>query len=152
MKKDTGFILLKINNNPTNNLVFDCISKFIDNNPYNQICVFNSVNDRLCDNKVPILHLNQAKFFYGNLVVFDTMSLLFAKNFPNINNIFMYASSVFWSDKSYSRYLNIEELFNLKNIEFIAANQNMNDIFESCWKKPIGICENFNYESLKTII
>jgi hypothetical protein len=152
MKKDTGFVLLKTDNNPTSNVIFKTISSFIADNPYLQILLFNSVNNRVSSDNVPILHLNQAKFFDGNLVIFDTMSLLFAKNFPNIDTIFMYASTLFWSKESYSNYLDIESLFTLKNLEFIASNREMHDIYETCWKKPIGICENFNYETLKTII
>jgi len=152
MKKDTGFVLLKTVNSNTNDIVFNCINKFINDNAEKQICVFNSSNDRVCKEPVPILHLNQAKFFYGNLVIFDTMSLLFAKNFPNIDTIFMYASNIFWSKGSYSMFSNIESLLTTKNLEFIASNQEMYDIYQTCWKKPIGICENFNYESLKKII
>tara|TARA_B100001778_G_C18591856_1_gene632655 strand:+ start:2036 stop:2494 length:459 start_codon:yes stop_codon:yes gene_type:complete len=152
MKEDTGFILLKITNNTTNDVVFSSISKFIKDNPYQQICIFNSSNDRICNELVPIVHLNQAKFFNGNLVVFDTMSLLFAKNFPNIKTIFMYASDIFWSKNSYSSYKNIESLFKLSNLEFIASNQETYDVYQTCWKKPIGICENFNYEKLKKLI
>lgn len=152
MTEDTGFMLLKIVNNTTNDVVFNCVSKFITDNPYKQICVFNSSNDRVCKELVPIVHLNQAKFFHGNLVVFDTMSLLLAKNFPNIKNIFMYASNVFWSKDSYSSYKNIESIFKISNLEFIASSQETYDIYQTCWKKPIGICENFNYEKLKKLI
>ncbi len=152
MKKDTGFTLLKIDNNTTNNVIFKCISKFIEDNPYQQAIVFNSSNNRICHDQVPILHLNQAKFFRGNLVIFDTMSLLFAKNFPNLDTIFMYCANTFWSDRSYSRYSYIESLFTLDNLEFIASNKKMYDIYKTCWKEPIGICENFNYEELKELI
>lgn len=152
MKEDTGFILLKITNNTTNDVIFKSISNFIKDNPYQQICIFNSSNDRICNELVPIVHLNQAKFFDGNLVVFDTMSLLFAKNFPNIKTIFMYASDIFWSKNSYSSYKNIESIFKLSNLEFIASNQETYDVYQTCWKKPIGICENFNYEKLKKLI
>ena len=152
MKEDTGFILLKITNNTTNDVIFKSISNFIKDNPYQQICIFNSSNDRISNELVPIVHLNQAKFFDGNLVVFDTMSLLFAKNFPNIKTIFMYASDIFWSKNSYSSYKNIESIFKLSNLEFIASNQETYDVYQTCWKKPIGICENFNYEKLKKLI
>jgi len=152
MKKDIGFIMLKIDNNPTSNIIMKNISQFIVDNPYKQIVVFNSVNNRICNENVPILHLNQAKFFTGNIFIFDTMSLLFARNFTNIDTIFMYASNVFWSKNSYSKYLGIESLFSLKNLEFIVPNQELYDIYEMCWKKPLGICENFNYESLKTML
>ena len=152
MKQDTGFVLLKLINNDTNDVIFNCIHRFIHDNNDKQICVFNSTNNRVCREHVPILHLNQAKFFHGNLVVFDTMSLLFAKNFPNIETIFMYASNVFWTKNSYSMFSNMEGLFTTKNLEFIASNQLMYDTYQSCWKKPIGICENFNYETLKELI
>ena len=152
MKTDLGIVLLTIENSKAQDIVFDCISKIIDNNPYNQICIFNSTNNRISDNKVPVMHLNQAKFFHGNLIIFDTMSLLFAKNFPNINNILFYASDIFWSNQSYSRYSDIASLFQTNRLEFIVSDQYLFDIYSTCWKKPLGISKDFNYETIKNFI
>ena len=87
MKQDLGFIILKTDNTAMHEAIFKSIKSIIDNNPYNQICVFNSYNEKANTYNVPIVHLNQAKFFYGNIVVFDSLSLMMAKNFPNINKI-----------------------------------------------------------------
>ena len=152
MIKDTGFVLLSIDNSNITNKIFSCISQAISDNPYKQICVFNSANNRVCNDRVPILHINQSKFFYGNLVVFDTASILFAKNFPNIDTIFLYATNIFWNSNSYARYFDTLELFGTKNLQFIAADQRIYDIYNNCWKQPIGICEDFNYDTIKQYI
>lgn len=152
MQTDLGVILLTADNSNTQDIIFDCITNIINNNPYKQVCVFNSANNRILNSQVPILHLNQAKFFHGNLIIFDTLSLLFAKNFPNIKNILFYATDIFWNGGSYARYLEIASLFETKNLEFIVSNQSLFDIYNMCWKKPIGISKDFNYETIKNFI
>ena len=152
MKQDLGFVILKTNNTQMYDSIFESIKSIIDSNPYNQICVFNSYNEKVHTNNIPILHINQAKFFHGNLVVFDSLSLMMAKNFPNVNKIFFFVSDFIWSNQSYSRYQNIKEMFETKNLEFIASNDKISEVYDLCWKKPICISRNLNYESIKNIL
>lgn len=152
MTEDLGFLLLSIDNSPSCNAIFNLAQQIIQNNPYKQICVFNSVNNRINKNMVPVLHLNQAKFFHGNLFVFDTLSLIFARQFPNIKKILFYTTDYFWSGNSYGDYKDAKELFTTDNLEFISNSEQMCDIYEICWKKPIGISKEFNYDSIKNFI
>ena len=152
MKQDLGFIMLKLNNNEMHDAIFQSVKSIIDNNPYNQICIFNSYNEKVKTYNIPIVHLNQAKFFYGNIVVFDSLSLMMAKNFPNINKIFFFVNDSVWSQQAYSRYKNIKEMFDTKNLEFIASNSRTSEIYELCWKKPICVSGDLSYESIKNIL
>jgi hypothetical protein len=45
-----------------------------------------------------------------------------------------------------------QKLFNVDNIEIIANNKEIADIFEIVWKKPIAVSEEFNYEKLQHIL
>jgi|TARA_B100002019_G_scaffold133692_1_gene114991 hypothetical protein len=152
MKQDLGFIILKTDNTAMHEAIFKSIKSIIDNNPYNQICVFNSYNEKANTYNIPIVHLNQAKFFYGNIVVFDSLSLMMAKNFPNINKIFFFVNDSVWSQQAYSRYKNIKEMFDTQNLEFIASNSRTSEIYELCWKKPICVSGDLSYESIKNIL
>lgn len=152
MKKDIGFILLSIDNSKSYDIIFKCLEDMSKDNPYNQVCVFNSQNKRIDNKRIPIFHLNQAKFFNGNLFVFDTVSLLFAKNFVCVEKIYFYVSSPLWIGKQYSNYYEIHNLFNQENLEFVANSQEISSIYEICWKKPITISEDMSYESIKKII
>ena len=46
MKQDLGFIILKTDNTVMYEAIFKSIRSIIDSNPYNQICVFNSHNEK----------------------------------------------------------------------------------------------------------
>ena len=154
MKKDLGIVLLTLDNDSIYEKIFSLIKDIIDHNPYDQICVFNSKNTRINTMNVPILHISQAKFFKGNLLVFDTVSLLLAKNFPNIDTIFLYATDIFWnqSEKNMTSYSYYSDMFNTQNLQFIVPNQILYDIYSICWKKPIKICEELKYDTIKQII
>lgn len=152
MTNDLGIVLLTLENTRVYDSIFASIQNMIKQNPYKQICVFNSKNNRIETGNVPILHLSQAKFFSGNLLIFDTLSLLFAKNFVSVNKIYFYVSDFLWTGQQYSNYYEVKNLFDTKNLEFIARDEQTSDIYEICWKKPITISKDINYESLKQIL
>lgn len=152
MTNDLGIILLTLENTRVYDSIFASIQNMIKENPYKQICIFNSKNNRIETGNVPILHLSQAKFFNGNLLIFDTLSLLFAKNFVSVNKIYFYVSDFLWTGNQYSSYYEVKDLFDTENLEFIARDEQTSDIYEICWKKPITISKDINYESLKQIL
>ena len=65
--RDIGFMLIKMYNNPMYDFILKSIKSCIDDNPFNHIVIFNSYCDRIDTMGIPILHLNQAKFFNGSL-------------------------------------------------------------------------------------
>ena len=151
MKKDLGIILLELDNHGIYDHILNTAKQIIDHNPYNQICIFNSKNSRIDNMNIPIFHIAQAKFFDGNLLIFDTTALLLAKYFPNIDKILMYATDTFWNNNP-SSYSYNKSLFETKNLEFIAQNQELYDLYTICWKKPLKICEELKYDTIKEII
>lgn len=150
--KDIGFILIKLFDDPMHNKVLDSMCEFIDNNPYNQYVLFNSVNQKLHTYNVPILHLSQAKFFDGDLFLFDYVSCLISKSFPNIKNKYFYAQDAWWANAPEANYTQWQSIIMDPSLSIIAKNKTIYDIYNICWKQPIGISENLKYEELKTII
>lgn len=150
--QDIGFIITKINGGHFFTKVLSTIKKFADNNPFNQYVIFSSCVERIDINYLPILHLNQSKFFYGNIFLFDFMSILLTENFPNIHKRYFYAQNAPWSLNPQTNYSEWTKIFDSKNIDIIAENSFINDIYNICWKKPLCVAENFDYDKIKTIV
>lgn len=151
-KRDIGFVIIKLENNPFHDNVIKCIESFISNNRDNQYIIFNSSCEKINTGSAPILHLSQSKFFYGDLFVFDFVSLILTQQFPNIRHRYFYAQDLFWESSPQIPYNNIKNIVTHNNIDIIAKNQYIYDIYNICWKLPVGISENFDYESIKKII
>jgi hypothetical protein len=151
MKNDLGFILLSIENNEMFHNLLSSIKSFIDHNPYKQICIFNSDSDKVNTFNIPLLHIKQAKFFHGDIIVFDVLSLMLIKNFPNLKNKYFFVNSIPWEQNGFS-FSEWKSLIEQDNLQIIAQNESIYDIFDICWKKPLGIGENFSYETISKFI
>jgi hypothetical protein len=151
MIKDLGMMCIKLENTTTSKSILKTAKSLIDNNPYTQICIFNSYSEVVDNNSVPLLHLSQAKFFDGNLIVFDIPSLILSKNFINVSNRFYYAHETPWTQHIMS-FKYWSDIFNSENLEIIAKSQQIYDIYDICWKKPIGVSEDFSYETIKDLL
>lgn len=152
MAKDIGFFIPKLSNIQQHDVVLKTVRQFIDNHPYNQYVLFNSFYDKIETYNIPILHLSHAKFFYGDLFVFDFISLVIASHFPNISKLYYYAQNLPWSSSGETYYENWRKIFDLDHLNIISNNQYVDDVYNICWKKPIGISERFSYEELTKII
>jgi len=148
---DLGILCIKLENTTTSEHILKTAKSLIDNNPYSQICIFNSYSEIVENNSVPILHISQAKFFKGNLVVFDMPSLILSKNFINLSKRFYYAYELPWT-KHIQNFKYWSEIFDSKDLNIITKNQQLYDIYDMCWKKPIGISEDFSYETIKDLV
>lgn len=149
---DTGFVFIKLNNSAIYTKYFETIKKLIDENPLNQIVVFNSYNEKINTNSVPILHLSHAKFFYGDLFLFDLPSAMITQGFTNIKKRYLYVNSAPWLDSPSTNYKIWENIYGSDNLEFIAQNKTLYDLYSICWKQPVGISENFSYKEISSII
>ena len=145
---DLGLMMIKLGNNQENSRTLNTAKKIYENNPYSQVCIFNSYSELIDNKNIPILHISDSKFFHGNLLIFDIPSLILSKNFPNIQTRFFYAQNVPWTE-SHENYSYWESIFKHPNLKTIAKNQFINDIYEICWTKPLGISENLDYEDIK---
>jgi hypothetical protein len=149
--KDLGFLIPVLDNNQSSNIICNTISRFIQSRPKQQICIFNSYSERINTNNIPIVHINQAKFFDGNLIVFDLHCLQLSNLFPLIREVYYYAQNIPWSNGQ-NNYAQWKELFDRKNLKIISANKHIHDIYNIVWSNSIGISETFNYETVNKFI
>jgi len=150
--KDIGFLIPNLTNNTFCDNLLDTIKKFINNNPYDQTVIFNSSCDKIDTKNIPILHLSHSQFFYGKLFLFDLASVVLSQKFPNISKRYLYAQDIPWMNSPQTNYKYWLDIYNQNNLELIVPTENLCNIYEIAWKKPIGIVENFNYEQIKKII
>jgi hypothetical protein len=149
---DIGFVSLKLTNTSFYENLLQTARQFIDNKPYDQIVVFNSFCDKIDTHSVPILHLNHAKFFNGNLILFDLASVLLTQSFTNIKKRFLYTKDTPWATSPTTKYTEWLKLYGSSNLDIIVPNHQLYDIYSICWKQPVGISENFHYEEIKNFI
>jgi hypothetical protein len=149
---DIGFIITN-----TENSYFNIISNLFDtlqeNYPLNQHTIFCSTL-KIKTNRlgIPVLPLSEAQFFIGNLFIFDLYSLLNVKNFVNIHNIYYYMNTISWQEMQNNQYTDMYNLFNQNKLHIIAANEIIYHLCTTCWKKPLCIAKDLNYDSIKNFI
>lgn len=151
LKNSLGFVLLNIENSSYYETIFSNINLLIKNNPFTNIVIFNSRCDRLSTLNVPILHINHAKFFNGDLWLFDIASLIITKNFTNINKKILYCDNIPWIKNRNANYSEWQNIFN-NNIQFVTTSQYLSDIYSICWTKPLAVMESFDHEKIQHIL
>jgi len=149
--KDFGIIQLKLTNVADHDNVLSTMRDFILKRPESHIVLFNSYSDVINSHNVPILHINQGKFFYGRIIVFDIESLKLALSFVNISEIIYYANTIPWG-KTPEKFSYWDNIFNQDNLKIVAANENIYNIFSIGFKTPVSIASEFTYEEFKHII
>lgn len=146
--KDLGIIVTSMSNdNETLNATLFA-KEYLSHYSYNQVCFFTGLYESLSSQNIPVLHLSQAKFFYGNLLVTDIENLQLCLDFPNVHKILFFANDIPWmiQEKNYKDW---EDVFYNDKVNIIAKNQMINDIFELCYKTPICISERLSYEDIQ---
>jgi hypothetical protein len=146
-----GFILLNIQNNELYDQLLQQIANLIKNNPYYNIVIFTNNSDIIATHNVPILHLNHAKFFNGNLWLFDLVSVILTQKFTNFNKRIFYVNDMPWIKNRKNSYYEWNKIYN-SDIDFVCSNQYLYDIYNVCWKKPLDVMESFNHEKVQSII
>lgn len=150
--QDIGFILIKLLNNQLYNSILTTIAEFIQNRPYNQNLVFNSYCESLNTMNIPILHLQQAQFFDGTLVLFDLPSVLLSNKFPNVRRRFLLTAEAHWTHTTNAPFKQWQSIYNQNNLDIIVNSPILYDIYNICWKRPIATVEDFTYEQLQQYI
>lgn len=152
INNDVGFLLIKLDNDPIYDSMLQTIAEFEHSRPYNQVVIFNSHCSKINTYNLPILHLSQAQLFYGSLVIFDLPSIILTKNFPNLTKRILYANSAPWENNPQSPYKEWDSLYNQSSLDIVTSTQSLYNIYNICWKQPIGISEKFNYETFSKFV
>lgn len=151
MKNDIGFMCFDLKPIEAHNILIKEISKLILNNNEKQICIFNHHSDRAEYDNVPVLPISHAKFFDGDLFLFDIMSLMITQNFPNIKNRYFYTGEIVWLNNNNFYYF-WKNLFMHPNLKIIASTEGVKDIYTMCWNKEVNIIKQFSYEELDNVL
>jgi hypothetical protein len=149
---DIGFVLLKMNNDKIYDDILQTVKEFENNYPNNQMVIFNSYSEKINTYNLPILHLNQSQFLKGTLIIFDLPSIIVTNKFPNINRRILFANNIPWQNNTQTTYSEWISLYNQDNLDIITSSKELYDIYNICWKEPLGICEGFKYENVKKFI
>ena len=150
--RNIGFVLPKLSNHVFFTDLFQTIHEFIEENPFDQIVIFNSFSEITQPLNIPIFHLSHAQFFTGDLFLFDIISVILTKSFPRANNRYIYAQDAPWKSHRGVAYSEWLDMYDQDNLEIIAKNKDLYDLYHKCWKKPKGISESFKYEEIAQII
>jgi hypothetical protein len=149
--KDLGFLIPVLDNSQQSNNICNTITRLIGSRPKQQICIFNSYCEKIDTRNIPIVHINQAKFFDGDLIVFDLHCLELSNSFPLIQNTYYYAQNIPWSNNP-AYYDQWKNLFNRPNIKIISSHKYIHDIYNIVWSNSLGISEAFDYETINKLI
>lgn len=146
--KDLGIISRKLSNDSKTLELLNLANDYLNKDPYSQVCFFNCISDNISNRTIPVLHLSQAKFFYGNLLVTNIKDLDLCYNFTNLNKILFFTDCIPW-EKDVRHYKDWEEIFYNTKLEIIAQNKRTYDLFKLCYKEPLTVKERLDYETIQ---
>lgn len=98
-----------------------------------------------------VLELKQAWGFTGPLMVCSEDCVKSLLNMPSTNDKYFYVWDLEWLYKNHSYEYN-NNIYNNDKIKLIARSQSHFDVLKKCWKEPVGIVKDFNYEQLVKVI
>lgn len=147
--KNLGFIVLHIDSK-ISDTILQSINK-LNTKINKKIVIFNSYNNS--DNyNIPILHINQSKFFHGDIVVFDVVSLLIAISCYKLRNIYYYAYNIPWMVDQATDYKFWSKLLDNNKVKIITQNQEIYNAFDRVWKTPISIAQEISSDEFAKIL
>ncbi len=150
---DIGFYLINADHSDKTTSIIETINDMVNEHPYDNIILFNNQYNRIDTNKkFPIIHLNQAKYFKGILVVFDIKSAMITKNFPANKKQFLYVDEIYWNTSEPIPFLFWKSILDNDNIDSIAKTEKISDLLEICWKAPVAKMQTINSRELYDII
>jgi hypothetical protein len=151
-----GFYLLDIDQENQNCLgLLAMINDLCLLRPKDNIVVFsNTPNAIIQGNRYYMLHVSQAKFFKGNLYLFDHKSRLLTQTFKTPAKQVMYIAEIPWGRESTTQnlYTQWQNQYGSSNLEFIAHSQEVYDLLDICWKKPVKLLPQLSAEEFNNVI
>lgn len=150
--RNIGFLLPKLDNQEKTSLIVREISLYIRHHRKDHVVIFSSDNQIIDNYNVPILHLNESKFFFGSLFLMDLPSVILSNSYPNITNRYFYVTSIPWEKNPNFLYKEWFGVYGSNNLNIITSNEDIYNIYAVCWKQPIKIMEKFDHERLSEII
>jgi hypothetical protein len=101
---------------------------------------------------IPLMPISHSKFFDGNIVIFDTMSLMLSNSFPKAHNVFFYTNETPWAS-GYTEYTLWKKLFEKNNLHIISTSDDVKNIYNICWPSlRVNKINKFSYEEIINVI
>lgn len=152
MSREIGLIITKLLNVDTQDNILKMAKQLQNRNPYDQVVIFNSYSEKIDTHGLPILHLNQSQLFDGSLLLFDLPSIILTSKFPNLTKRIFYAVDTPWALSPATPHYEWHSLYMQNNLDIITQNDHLYQIYDICWKKPIGVSEDFSYEQIANFV
>lgn len=149
---DIGFVLIKMNNDKVYDNILQTIQQIESKNIFNQTVIFNSYSEKINTYNLPVLHLSQSQFFKGKLFLFDLPSIILTSKFPNVTQRILYTDSTPWVNSPGTRHSEWQSLYGQQSLDILTDSNELYDIYDICWKKPIGVSQRFSYEEISKFI
>ncbi len=102
-------------------------------------------------NRFCSLQDKEAWSFDAPVIATSLESAQYLINFPCPTKKFFYVWDLDWIFNNYT-YEYLQGLYQHNDLELIARNESHANLIEKCWKKPVDIMDNFDYNILQDII
>lgn len=99
--------------------------------------------------KFSVFPTYDAKYYYGDMLVWDVISLDMVRQFPNLNKIFYFQGPALpWMGNTHIEYKMWEKLFCNPKITIITNNKDIKDVYDHVWSSECKLLQQINWESL----
>lgn len=131
--------------------ILSIFNDLLDKNPHINGSLFTS-NYQNSINKLKrfsIFSSYEANYYYGDMFVWDIISLDIVRNFPNINRIFYFQeASLPWPTNAHMEYSMWEKLFCNKKTTIITNLPEVKEVYDLVWSGKCELLKTMNAESL----
>jgi len=86
--------------------------------------------------------------FDGPIIATNILSVERLIKCPSPKDKYFYIWDLEWIYNPYFKYKYLRSIYQNESIKLIARSESHLNIIEKCWKKPVGILEDFNHEQL----
>jgi len=148
-----GFLVDKLDMSDSSICLANFTNKYLDNNPNKSLPVF-----RLETTYIPYVcrfSVNEAKqawAFRGSLLATNLKCANILLDLKIPKKKYFYVWDLEWLYRTDMTFEQYSRIYQNDNLELIARSQEHATIIENCWKKPIDIIKDFDYDRTSSII
>jgi len=154
MSKNLGCFLFDVVTDQEKEIL-SLFNNLLEKNPNINGCLFttnyqNTINQL---KRFSIFPLYEAKYYYGDVLVWDIISLDIVKSFPNVEKIFYFQGPYLpWTGNTHLEYSMWESLFCNPKITVISNLTEVKEIFDLVWSTKCELIKTMNAESLYEVV
>lgn len=147
MKQTLGFLSIEMNDDTESKFIVDYINNLALNYPYIDMILFNSVYKRADENsnKFAVIHINEAKFFTGPIIVFNLKNMLFLNKC--IGKKIFFSLRPEWISASNVNYKDLKNLYKDAPDILLIPTDKYKELYSLCWREP-SVMEPSDYQKV----